>query len=136
MRFRACADCGRRIRSNYARCYNCNLRCRRGHWHDPEDLEGQEERDAELGRTEFYVYVLGTQYGHYVGHTASVGARLGAHRAGEVEPTAGGEPEILQRSRPFRSRRDAARFEVAMKPLRDQWAERSQQITGLAPVPP
>ena len=27
---------------------------------DPEDLRRQEERDAELGRTEFYVYVLGS----------------------------------------------------------------------------
>lgn len=134
-RSRACADCGRRIRGNYTRCYNCNLRRRRSSWHDPEELDGQEARDAELGRTEFYVYVLGTRYGHYVGHTANVGARLGAHRAGEVESTAGGEPELLWRSRPFRSRRDAARFEAAMKSLRDQQAERFREITGLAPIP-
>ena len=134
-RFKACADCGRRIRGNYTRCYNCNLRRRQSSWHDPEHLAGQEARDAELGRTEFYVYVLGTRYGHYVGHTANVGARLGAHRAGEVESTAGGEPELLWRSRPFRSRRDAARFEAAMKSLRDQQAERFQEITGLAPIP-
>ena len=134
-RFRACADCGRRVRGNYTRCYNCNLRRRRSHWHDPEELEGQEARDAELGRGEFYVYVLGTRYGHYVGHTANVGARLGAHRAGEVESTAGSEPELLWRSRPFRSRHDAARFEAAMKSLRDQQAERFREITGLAPIP-
>ena len=134
-RFRTCSDCGRRIRGNYTRCYYCNLRRRRSNWHDPEELEGQEARDAELGRGEFYVYVLGTRYGHYVGHTANVGARLGAHRAGEVESTAGGEPELLWRSRPFRSRRDAARFEAAMKSLRDQEAERFREITGLAPVP-
>ena len=77
----------------------------------------------------------GRDYGHYVGHTANVGARLGAHRAGEVESTASGEPELLWRSRPFRSRRDAARFEAAMKSLRDQQAERFREITGLAPVP-
>lgn len=134
-RFRTCVDCGRRIRGNYTRCYHCNLRRRRAHWHDPEVLEGQESRDAELGRNEFYVYVLGTRYGHYVGHTANVGARLSAHRAGEVESTAGGKPELLWRSRPFRSRRDAARFEAAMKSLRDQEAERFREITGLALLP-
>ena len=134
-RFGTCSDCGRRVRGNYTRCYNCNRRRRLSHWHDPEDLEGQEARDAELGRTEFYVYVLGTRYGHYVGHTANVGARLGAHRAGAVESTAGGEPTLLWRSRPFRSRRDAARFEAAMKSLRDQEAERFHEITGLEPIP-
>ena len=134
-RFRTCSDCGRRVRGNYTRCYNCNRRRRLSHWHDPEELEGQDARDAELGRGEFYVYVLGTRYGHYVGHTANVGARLDAHRAGEVESTAGGEPELLWRSRPFRTRRDAARFEAALKSLRDQQAERFQEITGLAPIP-
>ena len=134
-RFKACVDCGKRIRGNYTRCYNCNLRRRRSSWHDPEHLAGQEARDAELGRAEFYVYVLGTRYGHYVGHTGNVGARLGAHRAGEVASTAGGEPELLWRSRPFRSRRDAARFEAAMKSLRDQRAERFREITGSEPTP-
>ena len=134
-RFRTCSDCGRRVRGNYTRCYECNRRRRLSHWHDPEHLAGQEARDAELGRTEFYVYVLGTRYGHYVGHTANVGARLGPHWSGEVESTAGGEPELLWRSRPFRSRRDAARFEAAMKSLRDQQAERFQEITGLVPIP-
>ena len=117
-RFRTCTDCGRRIRGNYTRCYNCNRRRRLSHWHDPEELEGQETRDAELGRSEFYVYVLGTRYGHYVGHTANVAARVSAHRAGEVD-----------------SRRDAATFEAAMKSLRDQEAERFREITGLAPLP-
>ena len=79
--------------------------------------------------------VLATQYGHYVGHTANVGARISAHRAGEVESTVGGEPELLWRSRPFRSRRDAARFEAAMKSLRDQETARFREITGLVPIP-
>ena len=64
-----------------------------------------------------------------------MGARLGAHRAGEVGSTFGGEPELLWRSRPFCSRSDAARFEAAMKSLRDQQADRFQEITGLAPIP-
>lgn len=71
-RFKACADCGRHVRGNYTRCYRCNARRRRSNWHDPECLDGQEARDAELGRGEFYVYVLGTRYGHYVDHSANV----------------------------------------------------------------
>lgn len=134
-RFRACSDCGRRIRGNYTRCYRCNERRRRGHWHDPEHLDGLEARDAELGRSEFYVYVLDTDYGHYVGHTANVGARLGAHTTDQVESTAGGEPELLWTSYPFRTRREAARFEAALKSLRDQRSERFEEITGLEPVP-
>ena len=43
------------------------------YWHEPERLEGQDERDRELGRRDFYVYVLDTSYGHYVGHTWNVG---------------------------------------------------------------
>ena len=108
---------------------------RRSNWHDPERLEGLEERDAELGRTEFYVYVLDTDYGHYVGHTANVQARLGAHIGNRVESTSGGEPELLWTSYPFRTRREAARFEAALKSLRDQGSERFQEITGLEPVP-
>lgn len=134
-RFSACADCGRRVRGNYTRCYHCNARRRRSNWHDPEHLAGLEERDAELGRTEFYVYVLDTDYGHYVGHTANVRARLGAHIGNRVESTSGGEPELLWTSYPFRTRREAAGFEAALKSLRDQRSERFQEITGLEPIP-
>lgn len=134
-RFATCADCGRPVRGNYTRCYRCNTRRRRSNWHDPEHLEGLEERDAELGRSEFYVYVLDTDYGHYVGHTANVRARLGAHVGNQVESTAGGEPELLWTSYPFRTRREAARFEAALKSLRDQRSEQFQEITGLEPVP-
>lgn len=134
-RFRSCADCGRRVRGNYTRCYNCNRRRRASNWHDPEHLEGLEERDAQLGRTEFYVYVLDTEYGHYVGHTANVRARLGAHIENRVESTAGGEPKLLWTSYPFRTRREAAGFEAALKSLRDQRSERFSEITGLEPIP-
>lgn len=123
------------MRGNYTRCYRCNERRRRGHWHDPEQLEGLEARDAELGRSEFYVYVLGTNYGHYVGHTAHVGARLGAHQSDQVDSTAGGQPRLLWTSYRFRTRRDAASFEAALKSLRDQRAERFAEITGLDPIP-
>ena len=122
------------MRGNYTRCYKCNMRRRRGHWHDPEHLDGLEERDAEFGRDQFYVYVLDTDYGHYVGHTANVQVRLGAHVADQVASTAGGEPELLWTSYPFRTRREAASFEAALKSLRDQGSERFTEITGLDPV--
>lgn len=123
------------MRGSYTRCYHCNRRRRLSNWHDPERLAGQEERDAELGRTEFYVYVLDTDYGHYVGHTANVQARLGAHRAGGVQSTAGGSPRLLWRSYPFSSREEATRFEAALKSLRDQRAKRFEEITGYSPRP-
>lgn len=134
-RFKTCSDCGRRVRGNYTRCYNCNMRRRRSSWHDPESLRGQDERDAELGRNEFYVYVLDTDYGHYVGHTANVQARLGAHVSGEVHSTAGGAPRLLWTSYALTTRAEAARFEAALKALRDQQSERFQEITGHTPSP-
>lgn len=135
MRFRDCSDCGRPIRGNYTRCYRCHRRRQRSFWHDPENLEGLEARDAELGRNQFYVYVLDTDYGHYVGHTANVQARLGAHVSDEVESTAGSEPELLWTSYPFRTRREAASFEAALKSLRDQGSTRFTEITGFDPIP-
>ena len=134
-RFGICANCGRRVRGNYVRCYRCNARRRRSSWHDAEHIDGLEERDAELGRTNFYVYVLATGYGHYVGHTANVRARLGAHVGDRVESTSGGEPKLLWTSYPFSTRREAAEFEAAMKSLRDQRSKRFHEITGFEPVP-
>ena len=100
-----------------------------------DGVRPNQTENAEPGTNRPRVFCPHLVCQHTLGHTANVGARLGAHRAGEVESTAGGEPELLWRSRPFRSRRDAARFEAAMKSLRDQQAERFQEITGLAPVP-
>ncbi len=135
MRLNICADCGRRIRLRYTRCYTCQMRRRRSKWRDPEHLAGQSERDAKLGRNKFYVYLLDTDYGHYVGHSANVRARLNAHVANKVESTAGGNPKLLWTSSPFSTREDAAGFEAALKSLRDQSAERFHEITGHEPVP-
>ena len=81
------------------------------------------------------MYVLATDYGHYVGHTWSVGSRLREHRAGRVRSTAGGNPSLLWQSRPLSSRADAARFEASLKSLRDQRALRYAEIVGFDPVP-
>lgn len=135
MSFKVCSDCGKLISNRYTRCYDCHMRRQRSKWHDPEFLAGQAERDAEFGYNEFYVYVLHTDYGHYVGHTANVRARLAAHKANKVQSTAGGNPELLWTSYPLDSRKEAAQFEAALKSLRDQSAERFHEITGCEPIP-
>ena len=109
---------------------------RRGRYYEPEDLGSeQDRRDAAIPNRRYYVYVLDTDYGHYVGHTAHVGRRFREHQDGETESTAGSNPELAWTSGPLRTRADAARFEAALKSLRDQKARRFEEITGLAPLP-
>ncbi|MYC33899.1 MAG: hypothetical protein F4X64_12095 [Chloroflexi bacterium] len=110
-------------------------RRRSRYWHDPERLQGQAQRDAQLGRSEFYVYVLDTDFGDYVGHTWHVGRRLKQHQAGQVKSTAGSSPTLLWVSRPFATREDSARFEASLKSLRDQHANRYAEIVGHEAVP-
>ncbi len=108
----------------------------RRRYYEPEDLgRAQARRDAADPARRFYVYVLVTDYGHYVGHTAHVGRRLRQHRDGAVASTAGGNPSLAWTSGPRATRRDAARFEAAMKSLRDRRSPRFGEITGVAPVP-
>ncbi len=109
---------------------------RRRKYYEPEDLgREQARRDAADRSRRFYVYALKTNYGHYVGHTAHVGARLRQHRGDEVESTAGGDPSLVWTSGPLATRRDAAAFEAAMKSLRDQHSPRFAEITGVTPIP-
>ncbi len=112
------------------------MRRRRKHYYEPEDL-GREQalRDAAYPNRRFYVYVLETDYGHYVGHTAHVGARLRQHQGDQVESTAGANPSLVWTSGPRATRRDATVFEAAMKSLRDQHSPRFAEITGAAPLP-
>ena len=105
-------------------------------YHTPEDLgTAQDRRDAAIPGRRYYVYVLETDRGHYVGHTARVSARAREHAAGHSQSTAGANPELAWVSGPLNTRAEAARFEAAMKALRDQRAERFHEITGLSPVP-
>ena len=129
----SCTDCGQPVRGAYARCYRCHRRRQRMRWHDPERLPGQSARDAELGRSAFFVYVLETDYGHYVGHTGNLRGRLAAHKSDKVPSTAGGNPELLWVSGRLSTRDDAARFEAALKSMRDREMARYQEITGYAP---
>ena len=112
------------------------MRRRRRGYYDPEDLgEEQDRRDAAMPGRRYYVYVLETDRGHYVGHTARLADRVLEHAEGDSASTAGANPELAWTSGPLGTRAEAARFEAAMKALRDRRAERFREITGLAPEP-
>ncbi len=109
---------------------------RRRRYYEPENLgDEQDRRDAAIPNRRFYVYVLATDDGHYVGHTAHVSRRLREHQDGETESTAGSNPDLAWTSGPLRKRADAASLEAALKSLRDQRAPRFKEITGLDPIP-
>ena len=127
---RTCVNCGRGITSPYTRCYRCNQARKRANWHDPENLPELAAQDTERGRLEFYVYVLDTSYGHYIGHTGNIRARMRAHTAGEVASTAGGEPKLIWTSRPVSTRAAATRFEAALKSWRDNERSEFRETTG------
>ena len=108
---------------------------RRGYY-EPEDLgTDQDRRDAAVPGRRYYVYVLDTDRGHYVGHSARVRARAREHAEGRSPSTTGANPELAWVSGPLSTRAEAARFEAAMKALRDQRANRFREITGLLPEP-
>ena len=109
---------------------------RRRGYYEPEDLgREQDRRDAAHRGRRFVVYLLATDYGHYVGHTAHLGARLRQHQGGEVLSTAGGHPSLRWASRSCATRREAARLEASLKSLRDRRSRRFAELTGVAPVP-
>lgn len=111
-----------------------NARSRR--FRRPEDLGRQQDAiDARLGRNEFFVYVLDTSYGHYVGHTARPRARFNEHLNNRVESTRDARPEKAWLSRPLTTRREASSFEAALKCLRDSRSPRFAAITALDPRP-
>ena len=79
-----------------------------------------DRKDAQLPGKEFFVYVLSTRYGHYVGHTGNLSRRLNDHKQGKVQSTYGSHPRLIWKSKPFRSREAATKFELALKVLRDK----------------
>ncbi len=109
---------------------------RGGRYYRPEDLGPPQDRrdDADPGRR-FFVYVLDTDYGHYVGHTWHVGRRLRQHQEGETPSTAGGNPTLAWKSGPLATRPEAASFEAALKSLRDSRDPRFREYTDLKPIP-
>ena len=110
---------------------------RRRGFYEPEWLgEEQAERDASIPGRRYYVYILETDFGDYVGHTARLRSRIREHKNGDVQSTVGGRPQLAwYTKRPFRTRDDAASFEAALKALRQKRASRYKEITGLDPMP-
>ena len=111
------------------------------HWrwsryYEPEELGPEQDRiDALMPDRRYYVYVLLTDFGHYVGHTGRPRTRIREHLRGESSATAGTDPEPVWMSGPMWTREDAAKFEAALKSLRDQRSRRFKEITGLDPIP-
>ena len=108
---------------------------RRSTWREPERLAGQTLRDARFKNRKYFVYVLATDAGHYVGHSYSVRNRVAQHRRGDVRSTQGTNPELVWKSRPYAARQEAADFEAALKSLRDQRHPKFEDITDQRPQP-
>ena len=92
------------------------------------------ERESARGR-KFFVYVLNTRFGHYVGHTGNLTKRLNDHMRGKVQSTYGSKPRLIWRSKPFPSRTAAAEFERALKVLRDQRDTEYSKLINAKPAP-
>ena len=109
---------------------------KRRRYYEPEDLGYEQDlRDAADPNRRFYLYVLDTDYGHYVGHTANIGRRIREHQAGETASTAGGSPTLAWKSGPFPKRKAAASFEAELKGIRDARHPAFHDYTGLLPKP-
>lgn len=93
------------------------------------------ETDAKYKGKKFFVYVLETDYGHYVGHSGNTRARLRTHMNNEVPSTAGGHPKKIWQSQPLSTRDDAAKYEAALKSWRDNKKDEFQTHTGYVPKP-
>lgn len=131
-----CNHCGADVSYSWMKCYPCNQAFQRAGLHDQEYVDGLAERDARNGRKAFWVYVLATDYGHYVGHTGNPRARLAAHSRGHAPSTAGGNPKFIWKSSHFKTRERAAAFETTMKFWRDNTlVSRFAQTTGIKPIP-
>lgn len=105
-------------------------------YYEPEDLgPEQDARDAAIPGRKYYVYVLETDFGHYVGHTARLPQRINEHIRGDEPTTRDSNPEFAWNSGPFSTRDEAARFEAALKSWREQRSGRFEESTGLRPEP-
>lgn len=133
-----CRKCGvKGISAEYEYCYRCNLGRKNSNWHDPEyDIaKSLKSQDAEKGRSRFWVYVLETDCGHYVGHTGNLSGRMRDHKRNRVPSTAWSNPREAWRSFPKSSRDDVIDFEAALKSYRDSESPKFVDITGLLPIP-
>lgn len=96
----------------------------------PERAEQWAQHDAQRKHWggAFFVYVLDTNNGYYVGHSHNPRKRLKEHQAGECYSTAGLDPQILWVSAPLNTREEACSFEAAMKAMMDKGDPRFYEI--------
>lgn len=98
-----------------------------------EISDEQDDRDRERNRSEFYVYVLLTNHGHYIGHTGRFEQRMREHFTKDIPATAGRRLRWV--SEKFGTRLEAAHYEAYLKNLRDNRRPEYKQITNLRPRP-
>ena len=104
--------------------------------HAVEQIPGEKWADDLAGPARrFYAYVLATDRGHYVGHTARPNARFREHRKDRVRSTRGANPQRVWLSAPMEERHDAKRMEATLKTWRDDRSERFLEVTGELPQP-
>ncbi len=105
-------------------------------YYRPENLgPEQDERDAAIRGRKYFVYVLHTDYGYYVGHSGRLKGRMREHEDGGVSSTAGANPERIWTSRPLATRKEAAAFEAALRSLNNQASPQFTEYTGRKPMP-
>ena len=105
--------------------------------HLPERLGWRQALSDEMrGRREFFVYVLDTDSGLYVRHTADWDERLLRHVEGRVNSTMF---SVIRRGyvyeRAFETREEAAEAEAYLKNLRVSLDVRFYDVVGLPPIP-
>ncbi len=74
-------------------------------------------------------------YGHYVGHTGNIEARIRTHLANGSPQTAGGYPTKVWQSSPFKTREAAAHYEAVLKCWRDKRDYQFEEKTKMKPKP-
>ena len=82
----------------------------------------------------FWVYVLKTERGSYVGHTNNVPRRVEEHQTGRSASTRGSHPTLQWQSQPIKTRRQADSLERVLKSLRDINHSDFEKLTGHTPV--
>lgn len=83
----------------------------------------------------YWVYVLDTDLGTYVGQTNNIERRPAEHDQGRVRSTVGANPSLIWHSQPLRSRKTADNYERVLKTLRDMAHEDFHAITGVHSEP-
>lgn len=83
----------------------------------------------------YHVFVLQTDYGHYIGQARRVDSLLLQHRLNRVPSTAGGNPSLIWTSLPMEDPSAAAALQHRLTALRDTQSTGYRHTVGFNPVP-